>query len=1469
MEKRRERMEVTLCGGKPWGFSIKGGTESNKSIIVSKLENRGKGEASGLRVGDIIISVNHVVLGGIRREAVELIRRAGDRLMLEVERVFPPHMINPPSQSRSSHFENVNPGSRMPLVSRFQDEEILELQNNTNNMNTSYNNNQQRSREYINQNQNDQRPRGYIFSEKSNRLPTSPHQHYEKDTQNKTAFAERIEIDHHQNKSGNASPSPQKLAEQERRGIASRRSVGPISSMTNSNERLVNDEPVPPPRQVATRRRQQQQNKNPERPRSWHASKHPDVEQELRSYIEKSTSQKMTKRKSKGWLETEDLKSTLEGDSTESLTGREQRFQKENKASQEPANKFRGSCPDTMNYEELVNYRSEPVSLSRSSLDNSNKSINNRTDRESISSESSCSMRIEGSLGNKFRSSGRYGEIWKLPQNQEHRRARSFDALSEEPANHNSMNSTDVKRSSLRKSTGSTGSESSPHIHQNSASKQTSPSKSKPSTYNFEQQSGKEQFRVTQHFNLDKGELSISDTSSSSMEQAPTGNTPKQVTTPGEIKFSYQSDSMVVKLLRNPTTANPKAGDFSIIQTKRPKSASSKIQPHLSRTSLSSLDDFNNAEDKNNEESNAIMPNNDEYKKNIQGMSKKVLRVTSFTRKDLELSPPYQSSLQPVKQEFGFPALYVQKSFLSNNGSAPVRSKSTSSLLEKPVMSTVAIPITPDKTQYCESVSASQSRPYDSPRMARQSNTKKIDDSDSWWIKHTKESRSNSLKKGSVPRYEDTQQQDRDSMKQRHGSTSPHFARSPPKDRISQPSFGDKYGKSADIIKTSPISHDITKSQTPSTEIILRDTETKVRVEEDKISSKISARRTSPASRESAKSRKLSESRSAQINKPLSSNLPIKDPIYNKSSAQKVGITKTEVPKSNKLFTSKGIIPSYSNDNIPPTSKNLEKNFKRSNFDTPQPFHDTSKAKSINETATAKLKPPSSRNYGSPIHRVSPPSPKASHSREGSGESSRTGSISPKATTKSTVPLAKTTLLQMETSPSQVEEPKIELDEASKIKVSEPCSTFSVQNEKPVLPDPKQFYDETVPSESSSNAPKSPLSPIRDDVFSAQVCRPRLSDSLTMLPIDREDSTTAVKVLLAKNEMLPTQKEVDDEMQNVTETNANLPKDTDRVDEVPVFEETCQPTTQQSILPVKQSMTTKTKPTTTTNVTTVSTTDSSLRNTILSTPALTNFSNFFMSPTSTLPASSTYYQTSASKGKIINLIQEKVEGGEFIVSESDETEDDMNNKKVKLLTSFTNHLSVLQKNKDLIKMDIEENEKLGKVVRQNAEQLCTPREHEKFKTFVEEVDKIFNLLLSIGGRLARVENALATLDPEASAEEKNGLLEKKRKLTLQHEEAQLLKENVDRRQKLVSEILYSHMSEEQYTDFEHYIRMKTLFISEQRDLDDKMKLGEEQLRELYDSLPESLQESLPLALQYQAYAPPATNEQSTDLNKPS
>ena len=80
------------------------------------------------------------------------------------------------------------------------------------------------------------------------------------------------------------------------------------------------------------------------------------------------------------------------------------------------------------------------------------------------------------------------------------------------------------------------------------------------------------------------------------------------------------------------------------------------------------------------------------------------------------------------------------------------------------------------------------------------------------------------------------------------------------------------------------------------------------------------------------------------------------------------------------------------------------------------------------------------------------------------------------------------------------------------------------------------------------------------------------------------------------------------------------------------------------------------------------------------------------------------------------------------------------------------------------------------------------------------------------------------------------LLQKQRVLIQQHEDAKELKENLDRRERIVFDILASYLSDESLADYEYFVKMKSALIIEQRELEDKIHLGEEQLRCLVDSL---------------------------------
>lgn len=74
--------------------------------------------------------------------------------------------------------------------------------------------------------------------------------------------------------------------------------------------------------------------------------------------------------------------------------------------------------------------------------------------------------------------------------------------------------------------------------------------------------------------------------------------------------------------------------------------------------------------------------------------------------------------------------------------------------------------------------------------------------------------------------------------------------------------------------------------------------------------------------------------------------------------------------------------------------------------------------------------------------------------------------------------------------------------------------------------------------------------------------------------------------------------------------------------------------------------------------------------------------------------------------------------------------------------------------RESLQEDVQANNALGGEVELTVEHVCKPNELDKFRMFVGDLDKVVSLLLSLSGRLARVENALNGLEEGAPAEEK-------------------------------------------------------------------------------------------------------------------
>jgi len=160
--------------------------------------------------------------------------------------------------------------------------------------------------------------------------------------------------------------------------------------------------------------------------------------------------------------------------------------------------------------------------------------------------------------------------------------------------------------------------------------------------------------------------------------------------------------------------------------------------------------------------------------------------------------------------------------------------------------------------------------------------------------------------------------------------------------------------------------------------------------------------------------------------------------------------------------------------------------------------------------------------------------------------------------------------------------------------------------------------------------------------------------------------------------------------------------------------------------------------------------------------------------------------------------------------------------------SIGRKLEILRAEQEAIKEEQRLNQELGAEVTVLVEKRASHSQSDKYKLHVEEIHKITSLLLGLSGRLARAENALRTLSSETDPEEKRILESKRDKLSEQLEEAKRLKENIDRRAVQVSKVLNQYLTEDEYADYDHFIKMKAKLIMDAREIDDKIKLGEEQ-----------------------------------------
>ncbi|XP_047235056.1 protein Shroom1 isoform X2 [Girardinichthys multiradiatus] len=184
----------------------------------------------------------------------------------------------------------------------------------------------------------------------------------------------------------------------------------------------------------------------------------------------------------------------------------------------------------------------------------------------------------------------------------------------------------------------------------------------------------------------------------------------------------------------------------------------------------------------------------------------------------------------------------------------------------------------------------------------------------------------------------------------------------------------------------------------------------------------------------------------------------------------------------------------------------------------------------------------------------------------------------------------------------------------------------------------------------------------------------------------------------------------------------------------------------------------------------------------------------------------------------------------------EQSQADITEKKRLLVCYINEHLRSLEESRGALQTEVEENAALGEAMKLLVHEHCLPMELERYNLFIGDLERVVNLLLCLSARLARVQNALSVVDQHTDAEEKESLDSRHRLLCKQREDAKDLKDNLDRRENLVSTFLSRQLSAEQLQDYRRFVQTKASLLIRQKDLEEKQRLGEEQLEALSNSL---------------------------------
>ncbi|KAJ8266816.1 hypothetical protein GJAV_G00135010 [Gymnothorax javanicus] len=193
--------------------------------------------------------------------------------------------------------------------------------------------------------------------------------------------------------------------------------------------------------------------------------------------------------------------------------------------------------------------------------------------------------------------------------------------------------------------------------------------------------------------------------------------------------------------------------------------------------------------------------------------------------------------------------------------------------------------------------------------------------------------------------------------------------------------------------------------------------------------------------------------------------------------------------------------------------------------------------------------------------------------------------------------------------------------------------------------------------------------------------------------------------------------------------------------------------------------------------------------------------------------------------------------GEEALQTPSKTGSDVTKNKRLLCSHIEGRLQALESERAVLQEEVQANAAQGEAVDALVRGGCLPAEYERYTLFIGDLERVVNLLLCLSARLARVQNALSTVDQNTDAEERKSLDSRHALLCKQRDDAKDLKDNLDRRERVVSDILSKYLSPDQLREYRHFIQSKAAILIRQKDLEERQRLWEEQLESLLNSIP--------------------------------